>query len=47
MKNGDKSVYEELKVVESFTTTNCMNCISGYYLNCFSAAIESILELQD
>lgn len=39
VKNGDKNIYQELKVVECFTTTNCLNCISGYYLNCFVAAV--------
>lgn len=47
IRNGNKSIYEELKIVEHFTTTNCLNCISGYYLNVFNAAIESIFTLQE
>ena len=47
VKNGSAAVYEELKLVERFTTTNCLNCISGFYLNVFMAAIESIMTLQD
>jgi hypothetical protein len=47
VKNNSKSIYEELKIVEHFTTTNCLNCISGYYLNVFIASIESIMTLQE
>jgi hypothetical protein len=32
-------------MIEYFTTTNTLNCISGYYLNVFTAAIEMVLEL--
>lgn len=46
VKNGSKDIYEELKIVEHFTTSNCLNCISGYYLNVFIASIESIITLQ-
>jgi len=46
-RTNNKNIYEELKLVEHFTTTNCLNCISGYYLNVFNASIESILELED
>ena len=44
-QDGCAEVWEELKIVEYFVTTNCLNCISGYYLNVFLAAMESILEL--
>lgn len=38
-------ILEEMKMVEYFTTTNCMNSISGFYLQTFNAAIESILTI--
>lgn len=38
-------LFEELKMVEYFTTSNCLTCISGYYLNTFNAAIEMILSM--
>lgn len=38
-------LYEELKIAEYFTTGNCLTCISGYYLNVFNAAIETLLTL--
>jgi len=41
-RSGNVRIFKELKIVESFTTTNCLNCISGYYLNVFVAALESI-----
>ena len=40
-------LFEELKIVEYFTTSNCLNCISGYYLNVFMAGIETILQLEE
>jgi hypothetical protein len=46
VQNGRKEVYEELKIVENFTTSNCLNCISGYYLNVFLAASESLIKMQ-
>ena len=46
IRNEDPKIFEELLIVESFTTTNCLTCISGYYLNVFMAAIESLLTLE-
>ena len=43
--NKNPLLFEELKIIEYFTTTNTMNCISGYYLNMFNAAIEMVVEL--
>ena len=44
VKTGNERLFEEIKLVEYFTTSNCLNCISGYYLNMFQAAIEHIIE---
>lgn len=41
--NNNPALFEELKMVEYFTTTNTLNCISGYYLNMFIAAIEMVI----
>ena len=41
--NNNAKLFEELKMIEYFTTTNTLNCISGYYLNVFIAAIEMVL----
>ena len=30
-RTNKPQILEELKVVEYFTTTNCLNCISGFY----------------
>lgn len=32
----------DIQVVENFSSRNCMNCVSGYYVNVMRAAFEMI-----
>ena len=45
VKANDSRIFEELKLVEHFTTTNTLHSISGFYLSSFNAAIETILTM--
>ncbi len=45
VKVNKPELYQELKIAEYFTTSNCLTCISGYYLNTFTAGIEALMAM--
>jgi hypothetical protein len=33
----------DIEIIENFSSRNCMNCVSGYYINVIKASFEIIM----